>query len=124
MRNWDEVQTLLLERARDEAVLRPELDPLIGRLEGLAGLPAHQPAAPGPEGRGVMALHLAAGGRELRLFSMLACFGSALDATMESLRVEYFFPEDEATRLELQLIAAPQPAGTPGQTEYRSPGPL
>ena len=42
------------------------------------------------------ALELA--GQRLRSFSTLASFGTALDVVMEELRIEHYFPADEATR--------------------------
>lgn len=104
--NWDAVSALLLERARHEAVLHPDLDELVARLETLAHHAGGRPASSLPDDRVMLALHLSAGGRELRLFSVLARFGSALDANMESLRIEYFFPEDAASGAELAQICA------------------
>lgn len=104
--NWDAVSALLLERARHEAVLHPDLDDQVARLDTLAHRPGGPPAPVPPEDRVVLSLHLCAGGRELRLFSVLARFGSALDANMESLRIEYFFPEDAASGAELARICA------------------
>lgn len=104
--NWDAVSALLLERARHEAVLHPDLDKLVARLETLAHHAGGPPDHSLHEYRVVLPLHLSAGGRELRLFSVLARFGSALDANMECLRFEYFFPEDAASRAELARICA------------------
>jgi len=89
--NWPAVGVFMLERLRREALLRPELDALVARLESELG---HEEAAVAePEGT-VLPLRLAIDGRELRLFSVLAAFGSALDAGMQDLRIEYIFAED------------------------------
>jgi len=104
--NWAEVGPFLLERARDEAVSYPELDTLVARLERLLAVSGVSPGPAAAEDRVLLALRLAAGDRELRLFSVLARFGSALDANMESLRVEYFFPEDQATRIHIEHLVA------------------
>ena len=104
VRNWDEVGPLLLERVREEAVQHPDLDDLVDRLERLAADAgaAAQPSL--PDDRPVLTLNLAAGGREFRLFSVVARFGSALDANMDALRIEYFFPEDATTRIRIDQL--------------------
>jgi hypothetical protein len=50
-------------------------------------------------------------GGELRFFSAFTTFGAPLDVTAASLRVEHFFPADEATRARL---AAAVGAGADG----------
>ena len=42
------------------------------------------------------------GDRELRFFSTLATFGTALDITIAELSIESFFPADEATAAALR----------------------
>lgn len=44
-------------------------------------------------------------GTRLRLFSMLSTFGTALDVTADELRIESFFPVDEASARLLQALA-------------------
>jgi len=39
----------------------------------------------------------------LRLFSVLTTFGTAQDAALQELRIESFFPADEATRVILSV---------------------
>lgn len=102
--NFGVVAPLLLERARREAVRYPDLDPLVARLAAqLDG----EPAAAWADADGVVVpLHLVLDGQDLRLFSVLASFGSALDAHLEALRIEYFFAEDAATLAWLEALAA------------------
>jgi hypothetical protein len=46
----------------------------------------------------VVPLHLRTlGGDELRFFSTMATFGTAVDITVAELSIESFFPADEAT---------------------------
>ena len=60
-----------------------------------------------------MPLRLRALGRELRLFSTLATFGTAIDVTVAELAIESFFPADPETEAALReafgehLSAAP-----------------
>ena len=49
-------------------------------------------------------LRLRASGRELRLFSTLATFGTALDITVAELAIEAFFPADPGTDAALRAI--------------------
>jgi hypothetical protein len=47
---------------------------------------------------------------ELRFFSAFTTFGTPLDVTIASLRVEHMFPADEATRRALEQAAVLDPA--------------
>jgi len=98
--NWSAVGPFLLDRVRQESVPHPDLDELAARLQALAPDAATTPRI--DEDAVVVPLHLNVEGRELRLFSILAGFGAALDAHIADLRIEYFFPEDEATCIWLE----------------------
>lgn len=102
--NWELVGPFLLERVRHEALVHPDLDGLVERLEAQPGATEARHAAEGADV--VVPLHLVLAGRDLRLFTVLASFGSALDAHLQSLRIEYFFPVDEATRRYLEGLVA------------------
>lgn len=56
-------------------------------------------------GRLFVPLVLRHAGRELRLFSTVATFGTALDITVAELAIESFFPADEATAT---ILTAPE----------------
>jgi len=103
--NWPEVAPFLLRRVRHESVLHPDLDELAERLEGQVD--PRVLADPEPGGQGVvLPLHLRVDGQEVRLFSLLAGFGSALDAGMEELRLECFCPADgDSERWLTHLVA-------------------
>lgn len=101
LRNWDEVAAFLLRRLHRDQQARPDpaLATLLDRLAELADLDAllHQP--PGNDHSApMMALDIELAGQRLRSFSTLASFGTALDVVMEELRIEHYFPADEATR--------------------------
>ncbi|MFT7776196.1 helix-turn-helix domain-containing protein [Roseateles sp.] len=80
--------------------LRPELQPWVATEAG--NLP-------------VLAFRLqAADGRVLSFFSTITSFGTPLDITLASLKVEHLFPADEDTRCALAEIAGPgEPEGFP-----------
>jgi hypothetical protein len=64
-------------------------------------------AAPADAGDGpVLSLHFRKGGTDLRLFTAIATLGIPRDVTMQELRIESFFPEDEATAAVLRAWAA------------------
>lgn len=85
-------------RASREAEHLPRLRALLDELR-----PALKPwGTVEPTGFPVLALRLrAADGRVLSFFSAFTSFGTPLDITLASLKVEHLFPADEATRASL-----------------------
>ncbi|HBY48956.1 MAG TPA: hypothetical protein DEH09_06530, partial [Alcanivorax sp.] len=63
-------------------------------LADVDALLEHTPASVEP----MLTLELDIAGRRLRTFSTLACFGTAVDVVVEELRIEHYFPADDATR--------------------------
>jgi transcriptional regulator with XRE-family HTH domain len=97
--NFDEVAAVVLDRARREiarAPADPEFLRVRDRLRAIPDLPTARTIT-GAEGPFV-AVHLRRGDREARLFSMIATLGTPIDATAEDLRIEAYFPADDATR--------------------------
>ena len=98
------------QRAQREAVhsaaLRAIVDELRPQLPRRLASPAlARPAAPLLE----TALRTT-GGNTLRFYSAFTTFGAPLDVTAASLRVEHFFPADEATRQHMATAVAALPA--------------
>jgi hypothetical protein len=62
-------------------------------------------AADGP----VLAMHFAKGRLRLSLFTTIATLGTPQDITVQELRIESFFPMDDATRDTLREWSAPPP---------------
>jgi transcriptional regulator with XRE-family HTH domain len=101
VRNWAAVAAALLDRARREAVggvLDVPTAELVGRLsarpEVAAALAAVDPAPAGP----VVDVSFAFDGEDLDFFSVVSTIGTPVDVTAQELRVEAFFPSDDATR--------------------------
>jgi hypothetical protein len=95
--NFEEVAATVLERARLEAARYAD-DPEFARVRDMvAGLPdlpsARVAAAQGP----FITAHLRRGSFEARLFTTIATIGTPMDATAEEIRIETYFPADDAT---------------------------
>jgi hypothetical protein len=81
----------------------PQLAALIDELREYPGVSEGAgAAAPDPATRLFVPLVLRHRGSELRFFSTLATFGTALDITVAELAIESFFPADEATAAALR----------------------
>lgn len=99
--NWDDVAHHLLSRAEREIDAVPYDAAgrvLLDEIRGYAGDAAlrtisHRP----PAQELLLPLHIRVGQIELRLFSMLMTLGTPQDVTLQELRVETFFPADEAS---------------------------
>jgi hypothetical protein len=81
------------------------------RLLAYPGMPAlsHVPALeelPSP----VPAMHFRKGQTSLRLFTTIATLGTPQDLTVQELRIECFFPADEATAQVFKDWAASAPS--------------
>lgn len=98
--NWDEVATWTLRRAQAEAVIEgtPEAMAEMDRLLAFPGLPrlANTPKHDGTLPP-VLTMNIVKDGVRLSLFSTIATLGTPLDVTMQDLRIETFFPADDAT---------------------------
>ena len=73
------------------------------RLLGYDGVRAAlAPAAAGAATAPVLPMHFAKDGTTLRLFTTIATLGTPQDITLQELRIESFFPMDEATRAQFR----------------------
>jgi transcriptional regulator with XRE-family HTH domain len=106
--NWDEMAAHLLQRlARETAATGSDTGHAL--LEELLAYPdipdqwqgvvMDEPLNP------VLPLELTLGGLHLRLFSVIATFGTPQDVTTDELRIESFFPADDATARALRGMA-------------------
>ena len=98
--NFAEVAPALLWRLKDDidrAPTDPYLPALFDELQQLAGRPLAPAIVPANAGL-IFTVDFALDDRPLRLFSCLATLETAADLTVAELRVETFFPADEASR--------------------------
>ncbi len=99
--NADEVVTEVWQRAQREALACPALRAIVDELRPAMPRRWTQPAADGGSAPLLLTRLRTTDGRELAFFSAFTTFGAPLDVTAASLRVEHFFPANEATRAAL-----------------------
>jgi hypothetical protein len=81
----------------------PETAAVLQRLKAYPGVRAAVSAtASEPAPTPVLAMHFRKGATELRMFTTIATLGTPQDITLQELRVECFFPMDEATAATLR----------------------
>ncbi|MGH9243125.1 MAG: helix-turn-helix domain-containing protein [Acidimicrobiales bacterium] len=107
--NLSEWSSHLLGRLRREIVASadPNLVALADELRGYPGVRDEAAHAPDPATLLFVPLMLRVSDQQqLRFFSTIATFGTALDITMAELSIESFFPADDATAATLRAHAS------------------
>jgi transcriptional regulator with XRE-family HTH domain len=99
--NWEEVALATLERTHREALAEGPNGPAARMLSEVLALPEvprhfHRPRIAMPLAL-LVPLHLRRGELAVRLFSTITTLGTPADATAQELRVESWFPADEAS---------------------------
>jgi transcriptional regulator with XRE-family HTH domain len=103
--NWESVAARIIQRVHREAAANPADETMKCFLEELLSYPGVPSRwrmldlddAPPP----FLTINYRWKKSTLRLFSALTTFGTALDIALQELRIESFFPADEATRVVL-----------------------
>ncbi len=107
--NFEQTATILLERARRECVRFVD-DPAMARVNAMIAdipdLPLQPKTSDGRFEGPFLTVHLRRGDLEARLFTTLSTIGTPMDATAEELRIETYFPADEATARLLRSLAS------------------
>ncbi len=114
--NFDEVAAFTLDRARREAARTPDDAALAGLRSAFAGLDL-PPIAAIASNAPFVTVQLRRGALEARLFTTISTLGTPIDATAEEIRIESYFPADDATAAlvrELALTGTAGPAGRAG----------
>jgi transcriptional regulator with XRE-family HTH domain len=103
--NFDEYRAHLLTRLARQVHLTgdDDLRALYDEVRGYSVDDAHELSGAEPIGV-VLPMHLRTAHGELRLFSMVATFGTAVDITLDELAIESFFPADPATAATLRAL--------------------
>jgi hypothetical protein len=118
--NWEEVAAWSIRRLRAEAMVERsgrEAAALLQRVLPLPGVAQiAQASSPDLDYPPTLVLRLRKGDLRLALFSMIATMGTPLDVSLQNLRLELFFPADDATAAWFQQAAATQqPGAQPGR---------
>lgn len=94
--NWDEVASHTLRRLRKQVLAfgKPSDDALYKRLMEMSPPDNWQQPDDSPDDGPMLTLDINLGGQSLKMFSTLSQFGTALDAGMEELLIESYFPAD------------------------------
>ncbi len=103
--NWESVAARIIQRVHREAAANPSDETMKCFLEELLSYPdvpsrwrmLDLEGTPPP----FLTINYLWKNSTLRLFSALTTFGTALDIALQELRIESFFPADEATRVVL-----------------------
>jgi transcriptional regulator with XRE-family HTH domain len=97
--NWPEVALYFLRGVQADANAdgMPETAALLSRLLVLPDVPLLTEAAPPDEHAPVLPIHFRCGDTSLQLFTTIATLGTPRDVTLDEVRIECFFPMDDAT---------------------------
>ena len=103
--NWDSVAARIIQRVHREVTANPSdetMNRFLDELLSYPGVPGHWRVPdlcvlPLP----FLTIDYRWNNSTLRLFSALTTFGTAQDVGLHEMRIESFFPADEATRAEL-----------------------
>lgn len=121
--NWDEVVRHFIRGVEADAAAdgHPETAALLERLLGYRGVrKALQLAANRSAAGPVLAMHFRKGDTSLRLFTTIATLGTPQDITLQELRIESFFPMDDASREVLRGWAKAPSDGRHADGRHRS----
>jgi len=98
--NWQEVARYFLRGVQADAIAdaTAETAELLQRLLAFPGVPALSDTVPFEEASApVLSIHFRRGDTSLRLFTTIATLGTPHDVTLQEIRIESFFPADDAT---------------------------
>jgi transcriptional regulator with XRE-family HTH domain len=101
--NWTDVAPSLRHHLEQEALSAPDASRAHALIEVLTRAIGPGRAPDGPT-LPIFRFEIRLGSRTLRLLSNYSTFGAPYDATMQSIRIECFFPADEPTRDFLDAI--------------------
>lgn len=104
--NLDEIAPPFLARTAREALEHPEVQDVLDEVLRYPGLPSKLRQIDLEASRlPVLPTHFRLGTMDLRMFTTLTTFGTPQDVTADELRVECFFPADEASAAILKGLA-------------------
>jgi len=127
IRDWEPLARGMLHRMYREAVATADDDllALIDELQAIEGVPRDWRTDPWVEAPAALTLTLDLMGTELSMFTTLTTLGTPTDVTLSELRIEHYFPADEATERALAALMPPEAdplvrtAGSPSSATSR-----
>lgn len=120
--NWAEVVRHFIRSVEADATVDglSETTALLERLMGYKGVRPALSHAPSKADSGpVLAMHFRKGDASLRLFTTIATLGTPQDITLQEMRIECFFPMDDATARLLRSWADAPPRAKSGHGSQR-----
>ncbi|MEX0963506.1 MAG: helix-turn-helix transcriptional regulator [Pseudohongiellaceae bacterium] len=105
--NWDEVASHTLRRLRKQVLAfgKPADEALYKRLLEMSPPQNWQQPDDSPSDGPMLTVNITMAGQSMKMFSTLSQFGTALDAGMEELLIESYFPADEQCKRFFQQFA-------------------
>lgn len=104
--NWLELSAFLIQRLRAEALRvggDAQTERLFEEIAGFPDMPEHWPSlGAGQLDSPVLMTHFRKDGVDLHFFTTITTLGAPLDAGLEQLRLESYFPADEPTERFMQ----------------------
>jgi hypothetical protein len=108
VRNWPEVAGHLVERLHREAIVDGQSDATMALLHELLSYPDVPPTWRSPNWESlhapVLTVDLAKDDLVLSFFTTITTLGTPHDITLQELRLECFFPADEATERNIEAL--------------------
>ena len=105
--NFAEIAPLLINRSFRDCHAHPQLAPILEEILDYPGMPSRWKIPDyGLVAPPLLTMDLAAGGQRCKIFTTITTFGTPQDVTTDELRVEMFFPADEASAQLLKALAA------------------
>lgn len=97
--NWEDVAVHFLRSVQADAVADGTVESaeLLQRLTSYPGVPPLSRVAPLETHTPVLNIHFRKGSTALRAFTTIATLGTPQDVTLQEIRIECFFPADEAS---------------------------
>ena len=98
--NWDAVAEALIQRVHREAVggvADPATNQLLDEVLAYSDVPKPLPTNPGAPSVPVIPVCFRKDGHAFNFFSTITTLGTPQDVTLQELRIECFFPMDDAT---------------------------
>lgn len=104
--NWQDFAAWFRHQLQEELARNPfnaEARELLDELNGMPGMP--EPTETERDMPPLLTVELRKDDIELNLFTMITTFGTPLDVTLQELRIESFFPANEASEAHLKAMA-------------------